>query len=209
MWAWIIDILPLAAASDDFGAHSTAKTLASLCKLGVFALRPSLLRALRGPLLRALDNTGMPGGLDGRGLSQVLWAFGRCGEASGLLAEVKDCLWAALEAAAPTIDAQGIATAWWALGEASARCPSPPPRHLCLSGNAAPGLLACMAAAAASRAEEGGMSLQGISQVGGQGAVECQKCGPSVWSVECGHSTQLPSPPHNPLRGVLLLACRS
>ena len=129
-WCWLLDQLPAAAQAPEFGGQCISNTLAALCRLD--ALSPSLLHALHAlhaPLLRALQGTtgcgssgggagagagaagagapaGAAAGLDNRGLSQVMWAFGKDGNLKPLLLAVKPQLFRALWAAAPNLDAQ-------------------------------------------------------------------------------------------------------
>jgi hypothetical protein len=121
-WCWLLDQLPAAAQAPEFGGQCVSNTLAALCRLN--ALSPSLLHALHAPLLRALQGAtgcgsaagsvgyaaaGAPAaaaGLDTRGLSQVMWAFGNDRNLKPLLRAVKPQLFGALWAAAPDLDAQ-------------------------------------------------------------------------------------------------------
>lgn len=124
MWAWLLDNLPAAAASADFGPQAVANTLAALVKLD--ALSPSLLHALHVPLLRVLEQScsgsaaAGGAGLTGRGLTQVLWALGREAAARPLLLAVKPQLFQALWTAAPSLDAQVGAALWVIWGAALA-----------------------------------------------------------------------------------------
>lgn len=129
VWCWLLDQLPPAAQAPEFGGQCLSNTLAALCRLD--ALSPSLLHALHAPLLRALHGSsggsGIPSrsiggdagggsaggttavaaaGLDSRGLSQVMWAFGKDDNLKPLLLAVKPQLFRALWVAAPNLDAQ-------------------------------------------------------------------------------------------------------
>ncbi|PRW58721.1 CLR family protein [Chlorella sorokiniana] len=163
VWAWLLDCLAAAAQQDpEFGPRCIANALWALHKLD--ALDCARLEALRAPLARALVATAAGSGapqtrLSARGLTQVLGVLGAEPGTQPLLAALKPQLLHALWVAAPTLDAQGISTAWHALGCISVRS-SPGEAQL---GGGPPELLPRLAAAA--RAVAPSMTFQGLAEV--------------------------------------------
>lgn len=123
------------------------------------ALTPFLLRALEGPLLRALASAHSR---SSHFLTQLLWAFGHEQAARPLLLAVAPQLLGAMAAAAPNLDGQAISTAWWALGELTAAGTQRPQEEALHLASLAPDLLPRLAVAA--RAAAGTLTFQGISQ---------------------------------------------
>ncbi|KAL4431187.1 hypothetical protein ABPG75_006443 [Micractinium tetrahymenae] len=159
-WAWLLDQVLAAAAAPSFGPQCVANSLAALSRLD--ALSPQLLQALHAPLLRALAAPAAADRLTTQGLTQVLSSIARDLPSLKPLIlrdDVRARLWEALWAAAPQLDAQGVAAAWAALGELSSGC-SP---HELQLGAEAPDLLPRLAAAAKAAAD--GLTILGMAQV--------------------------------------------